>query len=300
MSQRLILEQARRVLERRMQAFYGCPLQLRLNNNRRTYFSVSRPKGEAARLSLHRCFAEAPDEILEAVAAMMKARAPEAAERCRLFVAQYDQKRAGAGQAPRLAPGLRRTKGRHHDLKELAESVNQRYFQGALAIRITWGKNSDPSGADGMQSGRRKRRRSVRYGSYDHSLDLVRINRILDSSDVPRFYLDYLIYHELLHKALGFKEGARRRRVHHGEFLLREKQHEHYHDAIAWEKQFFEQLASGRRRPGRKAGVLIRTPIIPAKPSHIAAEALKSAPDSHAPANFTQLTLFDLTRDEDD
>lgn len=314
LGQRYAADKARAALRRKLEALAGRPIRLRLNHNRHTYFSVQFPKGEPARLSLSRRFAEAPDDVLAAVARMMKRRDPEASEICRRFVDRYDE--AHPRPAPALPRNLRKTKGQWHDLAELAREVNAQYFNAALNIRIAWGKQAAPK-----RRGKVRRRRSVQFGSYDRSLDVVRINPVLDSPDVPRFYMNYLVYHELLHKALGerrpsdrsgkarsgkARSGAAGRRIHHAEFQRRESLHEFYRESAAWEKSFFDAIASGKpaRRPrGNKA-----KPAFGAKlaPSATPAVGGKEAKGNRAGANptdreakkpvnrlFTQLSFLD-------
>jgi hypothetical protein len=238
-SERFVAEQMRRALQKRIESLLGKPVSFRLNANRRIYFSVRFPKGEAPRLSLHRCFAEASDEVLGAVVTMMRTKDARSEEICRRYVAEYD-KAAGAHPRP-LPAGRLRAKGRFHDLRALAEAVNGRYFGGEMKVRITWGKRADAIA----------RRRSIQFGCYDRALDVTRIHPLLDSPDTPAFYLDYLIYHELLHKALGEgrSEATGRRQIHHAEFRRREREHEHYEKAQAWEREFFRRLSSRRRSP---------------------------------------------------
>lgn len=233
---RYLIEQHRSALEKRVAGRFGQAITLRLNENRYTYFSARFPRNEPVRVSLHRYFADAPDEVVDAIVKMIRGKNPRAERVCHDYVARKDEER---GKQPlALSPGDRRTRGSHHDLTEIARAVNERYFDGKLDVRVTWGRNTSAKG----------RRRSIRFGSYDHALDLVRIHPRLDSPEVPRFYLDYLLYHEFLHKALGEKrcERSGRRRVHHEEFLRREREHPQYEAAAAWEKAFFRKLSTGK------------------------------------------------------
>ena len=79
----------------------------------------------------------------------------------------------------------------------------------------------------------------MQFAAYDRSLDLIRVNPALDAPDTPAFYLDYLIYHELLHRQLGDQRTATgSRRSHHALFRQRERLHPDYARAIAWEREF--------------------------------------------------------------
>ena len=60
------------------------------------------------------------------------------------------------------------------------------------------------------------------------------INRGLDRSDVPAYVLDFVMYHELLHKALGVKTSGARRVAHTKEFRDFEKRHPDYERAQAF------------------------------------------------------------------
>jgi len=71
--------------------------------------------------------------------------------------------------------------------------LNEQYFWGTLDIpNLTWGSWS---------------RRQL--GSYDFGTDTVKISQILHPENASTFLLDYVMYHELLHKKLQFKsKGA--------------------------------------------------------------------------------------------
>src|SRR5262249_16650714 len=128
-------------------------------------------------------------------------------------------------------PGARRGRrqsvsapGRHKSLEESFRRVNTEYFSTQLAApELCW----SPARA----------RRIL--GSYHHRNDRLIISRLFDSSKVPEFVLDYLMYHELLHKALGV--GVRhdgKRCLHGAEFRRREQQFKRYREA----QQFLKTL----------------------------------------------------------
>ena len=269
--------QATLALRKRLTAHVRQAFELRLNTNRRTFFSCRTAPNAPARISLHRCFLEAPDGVIQAVGALISGPDDQALALCREYVAGYDQRHRRQARSQPLPPELRRSRGQWHDLADIADEVNRRYFEGRLTIRITWGK----SGA--ANEGRRRRRpRTLQFGSYDHSLDLVRIHSRLDAPDVPRFYLNYLIYHELLHKTLGCRrDGASSRRsVHHAEFLEHERRHECYDLARAWEQEFFKSWIAQPIANPDPPHVSRR----PEKPSAVRRPPRSVAPPAPAPA----------------
>jgi len=107
-----------------------------------------------------------------------------------------------------------RTEGHHYHLKEVYDRVNQQYFEGKLDLRITW---------FGPKKSRYQRR--VVLGCYHPDKKLIRINRVLDQSDIPDYYISFIVYHEMLHHvAPPVVQMFRRRQIHHPQFKALEKQ----------------------------------------------------------------------------
>ena len=101
------------------------------------------------------------------------------------------------------------TAGRYYDLETVFSSCNQRYFGGKLPRPkvMHWSPKVN----------------HATMGSYNVNEDILMINRGLDRSDVPPYVLDFVMYHELLHKALGVKTSGSRRMAHTKEFRDLEK-----------------------------------------------------------------------------
>ncbi len=97
-----------------------------------------------------------------------------------------------------------------HNLDRLAAEIRDEYFPDAAALRIEWGRHSG-----------RKRRRSIRLGSYHRGTKIIRIHPLLNSLHVPVYFIQSIIYHEYLHDILGpshdrrFHRQERRFRFHH-------------------------------------------------------------------------------------
>ncbi len=122
----------------------------------------------------------------------------------------------------RLQSGLRLRV--HHMFLDAPE--NQDYFQGGIRAKIGWGKMP-----------LRRRRRSIRLGVYDHQTREIRIHPALDRSQVPAFFVQFIVFHEMLHQLFPslHRQG---RRVHHPQaFRDREKAFPWYAHALRWEKR---------------------------------------------------------------
>lgn len=119
--------------------------------------------------------------------------------------------------------------GRYFDLQGIFNRLNARYFadQPLLGYTITWGR-------------RRKLppREYFVFGTIQEEDRIIRIHPRLDAIFVPIWFIEYVVYHEMLHSVVPDEvaEGGRRR-VHTSEFYRREKLFAHYRRARRWEDE---------------------------------------------------------------
>ncbi|MDO8626606.1 MAG: hypothetical protein Q7K39_04130 [Candidatus Magasanikbacteria bacterium] len=86
------------------------------------------------------------------------------------------------------------TKGEHHDLAEIRDAIVRDYadiFGRGFRVKITWG--------NALPRGRAHIHRNVRLGGYDDERNPIIIHRTLDRAAVPRCYVEWSVFHELLH-----------------------------------------------------------------------------------------------------
>ena len=79
--------------------------------------------------------------------------------------------------------------GRHHDLSAIFAALNRRYFAGRIAATITFG----PAPRS------RRPRKSIKMGSYSADSRVIRIHPALDQPKVPRYFVEWIVFHEMLH-----------------------------------------------------------------------------------------------------
>ena len=128
---------------------------------------------------------------------------------------------------------LLRALGAHHDLRVLFESLEARYFAGGMAgVRITWGRRTR----------RRKGQRSIQLGTYVPAEQLIRVHPVLDQEWVPRFYVESVVFHEMLHHAMPPRREGGRMRFHTPEFRAAERNFEHHEQAERWESKNLRRL----------------------------------------------------------
>jgi hypothetical protein len=100
------------------------------------------------------------------------------------------------------------SEGNHHSLKDLYDKLNERYFNGQIEInRIGWGQ----------------RKGRGRLGHYDPIHHTITLSPSLDSSKVPSFVVQYIVYHEMLHALFGKMDNQNSQRHHPREFKHAEK-----------------------------------------------------------------------------
>jgi len=110
------------------------------------------------------------------------------------------------------------TKGEHKDLLPVFNHINKTYFNDNLnQPHLVW---SD-------------RKTFRKFGHYQFETDSIMISRSLDDPDLPAYALGYVMYHELLHKDLGYRQVNGRRYSHTESFREREKLFKEYNKAQA-------------------------------------------------------------------
>lgn len=157
----------------------------------------------------------APDAVVGAIAHILLAklyRKPiEAAHaaRYRKYVSSHDM--ATKAHLIRNMRGRKRLNGAQgavYDLDEVFDTLNRRFFHGLL-------------GRPEMSWSREHARNSL--GHYDPAHNTIVVSRIFDRPQVPRFAVEYLVYHEMLHLKHPVKLRGTRRCVHPAAFQEEEK-----------------------------------------------------------------------------
>lgn len=125
------------------------------------------------------------------------------------------------------------TKGEVFDLDEIFDSVNFWYFGGRISKpTLTWSP-----------------RKSFHIlGHHDSTHDTISISRSLDSKVVPRFVIEYVVFHEMLHIAHPAVHHNGRRYHHTAAFRRDERRFPQYPDAEKWIDQNVGRLRKAASR----------------------------------------------------
>ncbi len=198
----------------------GSRITLVLTDNATSIISF-RKKAGLVNLRLHRLLLGADEHVMEEIAAFIVNRR-SSMPYTRTFI---DSNRHKLKSSPPRAVTIS-TRGRCYDLQELFDRINARYFENSVTAAITWGR----------KGGRRFPARRT-LGTYLEDRNLIRIHPVLDSRRVPLFYIEFIVYHEMLHAVMESTVKNGRRRIHVAEFKKREMLFEHYERASKWEKE---------------------------------------------------------------
>lgn len=125
-------------------------------------------------------------------------------------------------------------RGSIYNLEKMFAKLNRKYFDSLLEKpTLTWSQ---------------RKTKSI-LGHHDRVYDTITISKSLDSAQVPEWFVEYILYHEMLH----IKHAARmingRRYYHTTAFRLDERRFTRYDDAQGW----LEQIARQRRYPRARA-----------------------------------------------
>jgi predicted metal-dependent hydrolase len=157
----------------------------------------------------------APDNVLEAITHILLAKMYKKpietarATRYRRYVSSHNV--TAKAHLVRQVRGRKRIdspKGHVYDLDEIFEDLNQRFFHGLMGRpQLTWS--------------REHARNSL--GHYDPAHNAIVVSRVFDSPRVPRYAVEYLLYHEMLHLKHPVRLRGSRRCVHGPEFQAEER-----------------------------------------------------------------------------
>lgn len=205
-------------------------LALVITNNRHTMISVKRDKGSLYRARLHHMFLFAPPLVTRALARYIAHNDAEASRELGAFIDANHHFIRGRRRRSTTISVV--TSGEVFDLQEVFDSLNGRYFDCAIDARITWGARGQ----------RRRKRTSIKMGSYSVEERLIRIHPALDRDFVPRYFVEWIVYHEMLHQVHDIPIVLGRRRFHTPEFLCQERKFRNYTRARAWEQENLDRI----------------------------------------------------------
>jgi hypothetical protein len=183
--------------------------------------------GGWSELTAHQGFVDAPHEVLVALVRVGLGAKGAPRSLLRDYARGEAFRRVGheletalprVGAADPSASAVR-AGGHFHDLDAAFARVNAAYFEGAMQRpTLRWSRRASER----------------KLGHYDFTRDEVVLSVRLDAPDVPRAVVDFVVYHELLHKRHGLRHSGTRRLAHTAAFRRDERRFVDYAAVQAW------------------------------------------------------------------
>ena len=217
--------------QQQLENLIGIKLNLKINDNRSTMLSV-RWEPDVTKVSLHRIFLQAPQNILEALGCYLKGRHKKISPVIKAFI---EHEVRNLDYSRELDLSKLHVLGKVYNLQKAYQEVEEEYFQEKLNLHITW------SG-----SGRRKKCNRITFGCYHDPLRLIKINRLIDHAYFPPYFLSYVIYHEMLHAVYPSSVNEKGyKTIHTRAFKDQEKKFKFYTQAKQWIRDNHHYLFDG-------------------------------------------------------
>ena len=197
-----------------------------------SYLYKAQRETDPVRILIHEGFLGAPQEVLRAILRQASGRGGKADHHViREYAASDDYAEVVQAVEFTDAAPAHFTQGRQYNLEAIFNRINASYFRGRLdRPQLTWNRIIS----------RRK------FGHYEPASDTVMISITLDDPRVPEYVIELVMYHELLHKALGGKVINGRHYAHTREFREQERKFRHYAEG----QEYLNQLAGGEAPSG--------------------------------------------------
>jgi len=215
-------EGARQALERKLRGASTGQVILSITDNRHSIITHRVQRG-ILHARVHHMFLDAPAPVVDALVRYVTRGDRDASATLSDYI---DSNGFRLARRKRNAPLV--AKGKHHDLLKIFGEINERYFDGEVNALITWGKRPTTKA---------KARRTIKLGSYSAVDRLIRVHPSLDQKWVPRYFVAYIVYHEMLHHVIPGSRGLGRVNLHPPEFKEREREFRHFERVMEWEKR---------------------------------------------------------------
>lgn len=180
---------------------FGFAVSLGYSGRFKPYNATVRKFGNGLRFSLSRSWEGVGDEVVIGLVQSLLVKVLRKGRVSTLNMQLYDEFIRGISEVALVDAS-------DDALEASFDRVNEKYFHNFIEKpNLKWGMDS-----------------FSKLASYDYHTNLVRVSSLF--RDAPQHILDYLMYHELLHKRLKFSSSNGRARHHNAEFRRLEREFE--------------------------------------------------------------------------
>lgn len=238
-------------------ASYRDRLTVRISNRLKNgwYVRLNRTTG-MRQLTVPAYLVDAPQDIKEALIEWALMPSPRRSSRKRELQQRRKQLESHVwSYANAYVPGRRarqhdprsfetRTRGQIYDLRELFDTLNARYFGGRLRSAVRWGGHASTTSYQ-----------TEKMGLDGKPFSLITIAGVYDHPKVPRYAIEGVMFHEMIHVELPVLRRNGRRVIHGREFKQREQSSPYLAQWRAWERTHLRRLAGALKRRARRKRV---------------------------------------------
>lgn len=199
----------------------GLKISIEFTDNRKHILKIKPDKTNSRIIEINSILTDVPDEIIEAITNFIRGNNKKSS---RTIILRYVRKVLSEKVQTRKMNMS--AVGSVYNLNDIFEKLNSKYFNGLISSRITFGKNY-----------RSIKKRSIVFGTYDPQKNIIRINRALDNAIIPEFFVEYIVFHEMLHACMYFSGISAVSMGHSRKFRSKEKIYPFLEKAKKWKKE---------------------------------------------------------------
>jgi len=199
-------------------------VSIKVKDYKSTFISILKNKNEL-KISFHKLFLNGDENIEKDLFSYCLFQDKKSLNSLKIFADKNFQK-----EEKILDENKINFEGDFYNLKQILENLNNVYFQNKLNLKITY-----------FQKPKYKKFRHITFGQYDKKFKLIRINKLLDSDKIPFYFINFVVYHEMLHDIHPVYLDNNRRVVHSKEFKISEKKFPYFNEVIEFEKIFLKK-----------------------------------------------------------
>ena len=208
------------------------PSRIILTRNRSSLISVRTDKNGLKIVRVQHAFRAADTKVIAALAEFAEGGESPALKAINEFISKKQDIVKFFSKRPSNNP-VPGPIGEYKNLVEILKKVMDDHGIFLRNLNITWSRARKIHG----------KQYSIRFGSYINQSGTIRIHPSLDSPEIPDYFIEYIIYHEILHAILPptTQPGGKKRRIHTREFKSREKGFRDYDRAKRFEKRLVKK-----------------------------------------------------------
>ena len=169
------------------------------------------------------------------VAKLLRKKVPQHAREIysRFIKTQEIREKAAENKRARGRKVVSTHKGVVYDLRKIFERLNRDYFRGSIPVPVlSWSA--------------RKTYRIL--GHHDSTHETIIISRSLDAYDVPKYVVEYIVFHEMLHIHHPTQHRDGRRYNHTPQFRKDERKFAYFEEAERWIERNVRKLKKNAKR----------------------------------------------------